>query len=44
MGYDVQNTPLSGDQGADLILEKFGEKTIVQAKRYQGNVTNRAVQ
>lgn len=25
-------------------MEKFGEKTIVQAKCYQGNVTNKAVQ
>ncbi|MCE7737998.1 MAG: restriction endonuclease, partial [Candidatus Heimdallarchaeota archaeon] len=33
MGYDVRNTPLTGDQGADLVIEKFGEKTAVQIKR-----------
>ncbi|KYC48905.1 MAG: Restriction endonuclease [Candidatus Methanofastidiosum methylothiophilum] len=44
MGYKVSHTPLSGDQGADLIIEKFGEKTAVQAKRYQGSVSNKAVQ
>lgn len=44
MGYKVNQTPLSGDQGADLILEKFNEKTVVQAKRYHGSVNNKAVQ
>ena len=27
MGYKVEHTKLSGDQGADLIIERFGEKT-----------------
>jgi len=44
MGYVVENTPLSGDQGADLILTKFGEKVVVQAKRYEDKVTNGAIQ
>jgi len=44
MGYQQEVTKASGDQGADLILEKFGEKTVVQAKRYSGNVSNKAVQ
>lgn len=44
MGYIVTNTPLSSDQGADLIIEKFGEKTVVQAKCYQRSVSNKAVQ
>lgn len=44
MGYTVQQTPLSGDQGADLIIEKFNEKSVVQAKRYGKKVTNSAVQ
>jgi restriction endonuclease Mrr len=43
MGYHVEQTPLSGDQGADLIINKLN-KTVVQAKRYDGNVGNTAVQ
>ncbi len=44
MGYNVVNTKLSGDQGADLIIEKLGEKTAVQAKCYFDPVSNKAVQ
>ncbi len=44
MGYQVEQTKLSGDQGADLVVIKFGEKTVIQAKRYSGNVGNYAVQ
>lgn len=44
MGYISKMTKASGDQGADLILEKFGEKTAVQVKCYSGNVDNKAVQ
>ena len=44
MGYNVVNTKLSGDQGADLIVEKLGEKTAVQAKCYFDPVSNKAVQ
>lgn len=44
MGYSVENTKLSGDQGADLIAQKFGEKIVIQAKRYKGKVGNKAVQ
>jgi len=44
MGYHVIHTPLSGDQGADLIVEKFGVKTVVQAKNWQNNVTNSGIQ
>ena len=44
LGFSVQRTPLSGDQGADLIVEKKGSRTVVQAKRYSGKVTNKAVQ
>ncbi len=43
-GYDVLQTPLSRDQGADLICAKAGEKIVVQAKKYTGKVSNRAVQ
>src|SRR5581483_6344474 len=43
-GFSVTITGKTGDQGADLILERAGERTIVQAKRYQENVGNSAVQ
>jgi tetratricopeptide (TPR) repeat protein len=43
-GYSVIHTSLSNDQGADLIIEKFGERTVVQAKNWQNNVDNGAVQ
>jgi HJR/Mrr/RecB family endonuclease len=44
MGYHVIHTSLSNDQGADLIVEKFGVKTVIQAKNWQDNVTNKGVQ
>lgn len=44
MGFITETTKLSGDQGADLIINNFGTKTAVQAKRYTGKVTNKAVQ
>lgn len=43
-GYKVNVTAHSHDQGADLILEKFGKKIAVQAKRYENGVPNKAVQ
>lgn len=44
MGYAVENTKLSGDQGADLIVSKFGEKIAIQAKRFSDKVNNKAIQ
>ena len=44
LGYEAKVTQGSGDQGADLVLNKDGEKTVVQAKRYSSNVSNSAVQ
>jgi len=44
MGYSVTQTSLSGDQGADLIIEKLANKIVVQAKRYSVPVGNKAVQ
>ena len=44
MGYLSDVTQSSGDQGADLIIEKHGKKTVVQAKRYSDNVSNSAIQ
>ena len=43
-GYKATLTKASNDQGADLILEKSGERTVVQAKRYFGAVSNTAIQ
>ena len=44
LGYDVQRTKRTGDQGADLFVEKFGNKIVIQAKNYSENVGNAAVQ
>ncbi|HWI51289.1 MAG TPA: restriction endonuclease [Symbiobacteriaceae bacterium] len=44
LGYDVQETKRTGDQGADLFVTRFGRKTVIQAKNYSGNVGNDAVQ
>ena len=44
LGYGVEHTPLSGDQGADLILTTGNHRIAVQCKRYSKNVTNSAVQ
>lgn len=43
-GYESTVTKASGDQGADLILEKNNVKYAVQAKRYSNPVSNKAVQ
>ncbi|MGY5151885.1 MAG: restriction endonuclease [Candidatus Nitrosopumilus sp. bin_6a] len=44
MGYSVEITKASGDQGADLIIKKNSEIIAVQAKRYSEKVNNSAVQ
>ena len=44
LGYKVYRTQLSGDYGADLVIEKAREKIVVQAKRYSANVGLAAVQ
>ena len=44
MGYSLERTPYSGDQGADLIVYKYGEKSVIQAKNYSDKVSNKAVQ
>lgn len=43
-GYTTVRTPLTGDQGADLIISKDNTKTVVQIKKYEGSVSNKAVQ
>ena len=44
LGYTVETTKTSGDFGADLVLVKNGERTVVQAKRYSSNVGLEAIQ
>lgn len=44
LGYRVKLTSYSHDYGADLVLRKWGKKTVVQAKRYERNVGIAAVQ
>ena len=38
LGYRVESTPSSGDQGIDLVLRKGGKTTIVQCKGHQAPV------
>lgn len=44
LGYRVSLTPKSNDYGADLIIKKDGESTVVQAKRYRDKVGIKAIQ
>ncbi|MGH3026557.1 MAG: restriction endonuclease, partial [Gaiellaceae bacterium] len=44
LGYRVEETRARGDYGADLILVKNGERTVVQAKCWRKNVGVKAVQ
>lgn len=44
IGFSVEGTKKTADQGADLFVEKFGRKTVIQAKNYTGSVGNKAVQ
>lgn len=43
-GYQVRQLVLTGDYGGDLIIDKAGQKTVIQAKRYQESVGVEAVQ
>lgn len=43
-GYNAIVTTATGDYGADLVLEKDGEKIVVQAKRYSKSVGIKAIQ
>jgi HJR/Mrr/RecB family endonuclease len=45
MGYAVEHIGRSGDQGGDLIVNRNGERTLIQAKCYRDwSVGNEAVQ
>jgi hypothetical protein len=43
-GYRVRETPGSGDQGVDLLVEEGGHLVAVQLKRHSNPVGNKAVQ
>lgn len=40
----IESTPITGDQGADVLVTIDGIKFVIQAKRYTGVVGNAAVQ
>ena len=44
MGYMVETTKGSGDQGTDIIVDKKGIRIGIQTKCYSNKVTNKAVQ
>lgn len=44
MGYTINSTPKSGDQGIDVIVIKNGLKIGIQTKRYASGVSNKAIQ
>ncbi|HPD88245.1 MAG TPA: restriction endonuclease [Oscillospiraceae bacterium] len=44
MGYAVGRTEVTGDFGADLILERGGRKTVVQCKDWNGKAGVAAIQ
>ena len=44
LGYKVEKTKKSGDQGIDLIIKKHFKKKGIQLKRYSNAVGNSAVQ
>lgn len=43
-GYTCEELPYTNDYGADLIISKGGDRIVIQAKNYSGNVGNKAVQ
>jgi len=44
LGWSTFETPGSGDQGADIVIEKYNCKFVVQCKYYSQPVGNKAVQ
>ena len=44
LGYNASRTKRTGDQGADVIAEKDGEKIVIQVKHFLSSVGNRAIQ
>ena len=44
LGYETSTTKKSGDFGVDIIVERNGEKIIIQTKRYSQKVSVSAIQ
>lgn len=44
LGYQVETTKTTGDQGIDLIVQRTGDRIAVQVKGYESSVGNAAVQ
>lgn len=44
MGYSVMKTGKTGDQGCDLVVNMGKQRSVVQAKCYNGSVPNAAIQ
>ncbi|MFC2173852.1 restriction endonuclease [Acidobacteriota bacterium] len=44
LGYSVEVTRRTRDQGADLVVRKKGKSVVIQAKNYTGKIGNKAVQ
>ena len=43
-GYTIEKITHSNDQGGDLIIKRFDKKIVIQAKRWNGKVPNKAIQ
>jgi len=44
IGFTVMQTPITGDQGVDIIATRDGKRYAIQCKSYTGQVGNAAVQ
>ena len=44
LGYDIETTAITGDQGVDLIAAKRGIRIAIQVKGYVNSVSNSAIQ
>ncbi len=43
-GWRAKVTPGSGDQGVDIIADKNSYRVVIQCKKYESSVGNKAVQ
>jgi hypothetical protein len=44
LGYSVETTAVTGDQGVDLLVSKNGVRVAIQVKGYHSSVSNGAIQ
>jgi restriction system protein len=44
LGFKVELTAATGDQGADIVATRAGERFVLQCKHYSGTVGNAAIQ